>query len=32
METMMCFKRAGADIVLTYFAKDIAKILHEEKQ
>jgi porphobilinogen synthase len=24
METMTGFKRAGADIILTYFAKDIA--------
>ncbi len=27
MESMMCFKRAGADAVLTYFAIDIAKKL-----
>ena len=29
MESMMCFKRAGADAVLTYFAPRIAKILNE---
>ena len=28
MESMMCFKRAGADAVLTYFAPRIAKILN----
>jgi porphobilinogen synthase len=27
METMLSFKRAGADIILTYFAKDIASWL-----
>jgi porphobilinogen synthase len=27
METMTSFKRAGADIILTYFAKDIARYL-----
>lgn len=27
METLMSIKRAGADIILTYFAKDAAKIL-----
>jgi porphobilinogen synthase len=27
MEAMMCFKRAGADGVLTYYAKDVAKWL-----
>ncbi|MGO4498120.1 porphobilinogen synthase [Paenibacillus sp. 2RAB27] len=29
METMMGFKRAGADIILTYFAKDIARYLQK---
>ena len=28
MESLMSIKRAGADGVLTYFAKDVAKILH----
>jgi len=28
MEAMMSFKRAGADGVLTYFARDIAKLLN----
>lgn len=27
METLIAFKRAGADIILTYFAKDAAKLL-----
>ena len=27
MESMLCIKRAGADAILTYFAKDIAKWL-----
>jgi len=27
METMISFKRAGADIILTYFAKDVARYL-----
>jgi porphobilinogen synthase len=30
LETMMCFKRAGADIVLTYYAKQCAKWLTED--
>lgn len=29
MEAMMAFKRAGADGVLTYFARDIAKLLYK---
>lgn len=28
METLLCIKRAGADLILTYFAKDAAKILN----
>lgn len=28
-ETLLCLKRAGADIIITYFAKDMAKILKE---
>ncbi len=27
MEAMLCFKRAGADGVLTYFARDVARLL-----
>ena len=27
LESLLCFKRAGADAVLTYFAEDIAKSL-----
>jgi porphobilinogen synthase len=30
METMLGFKRAGADIIITYHAKDVAKWLREE--
>jgi len=29
MESMMAFKRAGADGVLTYFARDIARLLKQ---
>lgn len=29
METMICFKRAGTDAILTYFAKDVATWLKE---
>ena len=29
MEALMCFKRAGADGILTYYAKDVAKWLKE---
>ena len=28
-ETMLAFKRAGADIIITYFALDIAKQLRK---
>jgi len=31
MEAMMSFKRAGADGVLTYFARDIARLLQHAK-
>ncbi|SFJ42367.1 porphobilinogen synthase [Thermoflavimicrobium dichotomicum] len=31
METMHAFKRAGADLVITYHAKDIARWLKEER-
>ncbi len=27
MEALSCFKRAGADIIITYFAMDAAKCL-----
>ncbi len=30
MESLMCFKRAGADGILTYFAKRVAQWLHAE--
>lgn len=29
METMIAFKRAGADIIISYHAKEVAKILNE---
>jgi porphobilinogen synthase len=29
METLLSMKRAGADLILTYFAKDVALILHK---
>jgi porphobilinogen synthase len=29
METMLSFKRAGADLILTYHAKEVAKLLHK---
>ncbi|MBD1227110.1 porphobilinogen synthase [Xenorhabdus griffiniae] len=31
MESLLCFKRAGADGVLTYFAKRVAQWLHEQR-
>ena len=31
LESLLCFKRAGADGVLSYFAKDVAKILQGKK-
>ena len=30
METMICFKRAGCDAILTYFAKDVATWIKED--
>jgi porphobilinogen synthase len=30
MESLLCFKRAGADGILTYFAKDVALWLAED--
>ncbi|WP_150137113.1 porphobilinogen synthase [Candidatus Enterovibrio altilux] len=32
MESLMCFKRAGADGIFTYFAKDVARWLVEDQQ
>ncbi|MGE3608093.1 MAG: porphobilinogen synthase [Bacteriovoracaceae bacterium] len=29
LETLTCFRRAGADIILTYFAKEAAKLLRQ---
>ncbi len=31
MESLLCFKRAGADGILTYFAKQVAQWLKEDK-
>nr|WP_086939258.1 porphobilinogen synthase [Thaumasiovibrio occultus] len=31
LESLLCFKRAGADGILTYFAKDVAEWLAEEQ-
>lgn len=31
MESLLCFKRAGADGVLTYFAKQVAQWLHDDQ-
>ena len=28
MESLLAIKRAGADLILSYFAKDAAKLLH----
>ncbi len=30
LESLMSFKRAGADGVLTYFARDVAKLLTQD--
>lgn len=30
LETLTCFKRAGTDIILTYYAKQAAKWLAED--
>ncbi|MBS9422941.1 porphobilinogen synthase [Photorhabdus caribbeanensis] len=32
IESLLCFKRAGADGVLTYFAKQVAQQLYEQKR
>lgn len=32
LESMISMKRAGADLIVTYFAKDIARFLMEEKE
>jgi len=29
IEVLTCIKRAGTDLIITYFAKDVAKILKE---
>ena len=30
LETLLCFRRAGADVILTYYAKQAAKWLCED--
>ena len=30
LETLMCFKRAGADIILTYYAKQAAQWMKDD--
>jgi len=30
LESHLCIKRAGADIILSYFAKDVARMLRAE--
>ena len=30
-ESLLCMKRAGADMIITYFALDVAKRLANEK-
>ena len=32
MESLLCFRRAGADAILTYFAKDAARLLRQHLQ
>lgn len=32
MEALLCFKRAGADGILTYYAKQVAQWLYEERR
>ncbi|RLG35948.1 MAG: hypothetical protein DRN91_08925, partial [Candidatus Alkanophagales archaeon] len=29
IEVLTCIKRAGADLILTYFAKDVARMLKD---
>jgi porphobilinogen synthase len=31
MESLLCIKRAGADLIITYFAADVAGWLDEEQ-
>ena len=31
LESLLAIKRAGADLILTYFAKEVAKILAKKK-
>ena len=30
LETLMCFRRAGADVILTYYATDAAQWMNDE--
>ena len=31
MESLLCMKRAGADIIISYFAPEVAKWIREEQ-
>jgi porphobilinogen synthase len=31
LETLLCFRRAGADVILTYYAKEAAKWMNEQE-
>jgi len=31
MEALTCIKRAGADLIITYFARDVARWLDEKQ-
>ena len=31
MESLLSMKRAGADIIITYFAKEVARVLSKNK-
>jgi porphobilinogen synthase len=32
LESLMCFRRAGANIILTYFAKEAAQWMREDEE
>ncbi|MDO8842476.1 MAG: porphobilinogen synthase, partial [Methanocalculus sp.] len=31
LESLICIKRAGADLIITYFAEDVCRWLHEKR-
>ena len=31
MESLLSMKRAGADLIITYFAKDVARLLRDQQ-